>query len=78
MILIYIFWNKNKGDDNCNENADSSKANVNVNDGRGIKASFLNCLYTNPNSLNNKMSELQACLKFEDFPLLIFIGIGLL
>ena len=42
-------------------------------DGEGLKASFLNCLYTNPTCLNNKMPELQAYLEFEDFPHLIFI-----
>ena len=73
MILIYIFFNKNKDDDNLNEDADSSQADVNVNYGKGLKAIFFNCLYTNLTTLYNKMYELQACLEFEDFPHLIFI-----
>ena len=39
-----------------------------------VKAvSFLNCLYTNPTSLNNKMLELQANLELGDFHHLVFI-----
>ena len=71
--LDFHFLNKNKGNDNLNEDADSSKAVLNVNDGEGLKASFLDCFHSNLTSLNNKMFELQAYMEFDDFPCFIFI-----
>ena len=72
----FNFVNKNKGNGNCNEDVDLSKADSDLDfmTDEDVKAvSFLNCLYTNPTSLNNKMLELQANLELGGFPHLVYI-----
>ena len=72
----FNFVNKNKGNGNCSGDVDLSKtdSDLDFRTDEDVKAvSFLNCLYTNPTSLNNKMLELQANLELGDFPHLVFI-----
>ena len=67
----FNFVNKNKGNGNCSGDVDLSKtdSDLDFRTDEDVKAvSFLNCLYTNPTSLNNKMLELQANLELGDFP----------
>ena len=72
----FNFVNKNKSSGNCNEDVELSKADSDLDliTDEDVKAlSFLNFLYTNPTSLNNKMLELQENLELGDFPHLVFI-----
>ena len=53
---------------------DNAKTDYDIKADEGVKVvSFLNCFYTNPTSLNNKMSELQVNLELEDYSYLVFI-----
>jgi hypothetical protein len=39
-----------------------------------FESSFINCIYTNSTSLNNKIGELEAFLSLESFPHLVLIA----